>query len=106
MEEDRPSLPTKVPGTSAMGQSPSDTLHPHGSPGFYRQGRGAQRGEGVSRPRTHERETDGEGSQSQVHWLPAFKWDESGVGVSGPRVHEQSDSGYTEYLDMPVPSAG
>lgn len=38
--EDRPTFPTKVPGTSTMGQSLSDTLHPHGSPGFYRQGHG------------------------------------------------------------------
>ena len=38
--EDRPTFPTKVLGTSTVGQSPSDTLRPHGSPGFYRQGRG------------------------------------------------------------------
>ena len=40
--EDRPSLPHQGAWNASMGQSPSDTLHPHGSPD---KDVGAQRGE-------------------------------------------------------------
>lgn len=106
--EDRPSLFPDQGAWSVCCEPAAmpDTLRPHGSRGFYRQGSGGPEG-GVTGPRTHSVKLTEPGlkPRSTGSW-PRQGWDQGGVSISGPGVCGQSDSGYTAYLHVPVPLLG